>query len=61
MPEKIDGSGFFIAELVLAVMKLSRTVMAARERIGTNTGIGSEALVADSTEDKDVGSCLASG
>lgn len=37
-------------ELVLAAMELSQASVAFRARVGTNTGIGSEALVADGTQ-----------
>jgi acyl-CoA dehydrogenase len=37
-------------ELVLAAMEISQCSVAFRARVGTNTGIGSEALVADGSE-----------
>ncbi|KAG1584217.1 hypothetical protein G6F46_015003 [Rhizopus delemar] len=37
-------------ELIRAAIELSQCSVAFRARVGTNTGIGSEALVADGTE-----------
>jgi acyl-CoA dehydrogenase len=39
-------------ELVLAAFELSQCSVAFRARVGTNTGIGSEGIVADGTEDQ---------
>ncbi|WP_028956945.1 acyl-CoA dehydrogenase family protein [Sulfitobacter sp. 20_GPM-1509m] len=50
IPEEYGGLGFSTEELVMAAMELSQSAVAYRARVGTNTGIGSEALVADGTE-----------
>ncbi|RCW68152.1 acyl-CoA dehydrogenase family protein [Pseudorhodoferax soli] len=49
IPEAYGGAGMTTEELVLAAMELSQASVAFRARVGTNTGIGSEALVADGT------------
>lgn len=54
IPEAWGGQGMTTEELVRAAMVLSQASVAFRARVGTNTGIGSEALVADGTpEQKD--------
>jgi acyl-CoA dehydrogenase len=50
IPETWGGAGMTTEELVLAAMELSQASVAFRARVGTNTGIGSEALVADGTQ-----------
>ena len=50
IPEAYGGLGLSTEELVLCAMDLSQASVALRARVGTNTGIGSEALVADGTE-----------
>jgi len=50
IPETYGGLGLTTEELVLCAMELSQSSVALRARVGTNTGIGSEALVADGTE-----------
>lgn len=52
IPEDYGGLGLTTEELVLAAMELSQCSVAFRARVGTNTGIGSEALVADGTEEQ---------
>lgn len=52
IPEEYGGAGMTTEELVLAAMELSQCSVAFRARVGTNTGIGSEALVADGTEEQ---------
>ena len=49
IPEAHGGLGLTTEELVLCAMELSQAFEALRARVGTNTGIGSEALVADGT------------
>ncbi|CAG2155506.1 Acryloyl-CoA reductase (NADH) [Cupriavidus campinensis] len=49
IPEEYGGAGMTTEELVQAAMMLSQCSVAFRARVGTNTGIGSEALVADGT------------
>jgi acyl-CoA dehydrogenase len=49
IPEQYGGAGMTTEELVLAAIELSQASVAFRARVGTNTGIGSEALVADGT------------
>jgi acyl-CoA dehydrogenase len=50
IPEAYGGLGLTTEELVLCAFELSQASVALRARVGTNTGIGSEALVADGTE-----------
>ncbi|MFY7872791.1 MAG: acyl-CoA dehydrogenase family protein [Limnohabitans sp.] len=50
IPQAYGGLGLSTEELVLAAFELSQASVALRARVGTNTGIGSEALVADGTE-----------
>jgi len=52
IPQQYGGAGLTCEELVLAAMELSQAATAFRARVGTNTGIGSEALVADGTEEQ---------
>lgn len=52
IPEQYGGLGLSTEELVLAAMELSQCSVAFRARVGTNTGIGSEALVADGTPEQ---------
>lgn len=52
IPEQYGGLGMTTEELVLAAMELSQCSVAFRARVGTNTGIGSEAVVADGTEEQ---------
>ncbi len=49
IPEQYGGAGMTTEELILAALELSQCSVAFRARVGTNTGIGSEALVADGT------------
>lgn len=50
IPEAYGGLGLTAEELVLCAMELSQASVALRARVGTNTGIGSEALVADGSD-----------
>jgi acyl-CoA dehydrogenase len=50
IPAAYGGRGLTTEELIQAAMELSQCSVAFRARVGTNTGIGSEALVADGTE-----------
>ncbi|WP_010141132.1 acyl-CoA dehydrogenase family protein [Oceanicola sp. S124] len=50
IPAEYGGLGLTTEELVLGAMELSQCAVAFRARVGTNTGIGSEALVADGTD-----------
>jgi acyl-CoA dehydrogenase len=50
IPEAYGGLGLSTEELVLCAFELSQCSVALRARVGTNTGIGSEALVADGSE-----------
>lgn len=52
IPEEYGGLGMTTEELVLAALELSQCSVAFRARVGTNTGIGSEAVVADGTQDQ---------
>ncbi len=53
IPETYGGAGMTTEELVRAAIELSQCSVAFRARVGTNTGIGSEALViAGSDEQK---------
>jgi acyl-CoA dehydrogenase len=49
IPEAYGGAGMTTEELASAAIELSQASVAFRARVGTNTGIGSEALVADGT------------
>ncbi|MCD0505077.1 acyl-CoA dehydrogenase family protein [Bordetella petrii] len=49
IPEEYGGLGLTTEELALAALELSQCSVAFRARVGTNTGIGSEALIADGT------------
>lgn len=50
IPQAYGGLGLTTEELVLAAFELSQSSVALRARVGTNTGIGSEALVVDGTD-----------
>lgn len=50
IPMEYGGAEFSTVELVTAAMELSYAATAVRARVGTNTGIGSEALVVDGTD-----------
>lgn len=52
IPQAYGGLGLSTEELVQCALELSQASVALRARVGTNTGIGSEALVADGTEDQ---------
>lgn len=52
IPKEYGGLGMTTEELVLAAIELSQCSVAFRARVGTNTGIGSEALVADGTPEQ---------
>ncbi|WP_252108880.1 MULTISPECIES: acyl-CoA dehydrogenase family protein [unclassified Halomonas] len=52
IPEEFGGLGLTTEELVRGALELSQCSTAFRARVGTNTGIGSEALVADGTEEQ---------
>ncbi len=52
IPEAYGGAGMTTEELVRAAMELSQCSVAFRARVGTNTGIGSEALVVDGSEEQ---------
>ena len=52
IPEAYGGAGMSTEELVLAAMELSQASVAFRARVGTNTGIGSEALVVDGSPEQ---------
>nr|WP_325248369.1 acyl-CoA dehydrogenase family protein [Amylibacter sp.] len=49
IPDEYGGSGMTAEELVTGAIELSQCSTAFRARVGTNTGIGSEALVVDGT------------
>lgn len=52
IPAAYGGAGMTTEELVMAAMELSQCSVAFRARVGTNTGIGSEALVADGSDEQ---------
>lgn len=52
IPEEYGGLGATTEELVTLALELSQCSVAFRARVGTNTGIGSEALVVDGTEEQ---------
>src|SRR4051812_36804188 len=49
IPEEYGGAGLTTEELSLANIELSQCAVAFRARVGTNTGIGAEAIVVDGT------------
>lgn len=49
IPQAYGGLGLSTEDLVQCAFELSQASVALRARVGTNTGIGSEALVADGT------------
>lgn len=52
IPEAHGGAGLTTEELVLAALEISQCSVAFRARVGTNTGIGSEGIVVDGTEEQ---------
>jgi acyl-CoA dehydrogenase len=52
IPQAYGGAGLTIEELVLGAFELSQSSVAVRARVGTNTGIGSEGIVVDGTEEQ---------
>lgn len=52
IPAEYGGLGLSTEELVTCAFELSQASVALRARVGTNTGIGSEALVADGTAEQ---------
>ena len=52
IPESYGGAGLTTEELVLAAIELSQCAVAFRARVGTNTGIGSEGIVLDGTDEQ---------
>ncbi len=52
IPEEYGGAGLTTEELCLANMEISQCAVAYRARCGTNTGIGSEAIVQDGTQEQ---------
>lgn len=50
IPEEYGGAGLTTEELCLANMEISQCAVAYRARAGTNTGIGSEAIIQDGTQ-----------
>jgi acyl-CoA dehydrogenase len=50
IPQAYGGAGLTTEELVLGAFELSQCSVAFRARVGTNTGIGSEGIVADGTD-----------
>ena len=52
IPEEYGGAGLTTEELCLANMEISQCAVAYRARCGTNTGIGSEAIIQDGTAEQ---------
>ena len=52
IPEAYGGAGLTTEELALAALELSQCAVAFRARVGTNTGIGTEGIVSDGTEEQ---------
>ncbi len=52
IPEEYGGAGLTAEELVLGALEISQCSVAYRAHVGTNTGIGSEALVVDGTPEQ---------
>lgn len=51
IPEEFGGSGLTTEELALANLEISQCSVAFRARIGVNTGIGSESIIQDGSEE----------
>jgi len=51
IPAEYGGAGLSTEELALANIELSQCTVAFRSRVGINTGIGTEALVQDGSEE----------
>jgi acyl-CoA dehydrogenase len=52
IPQAYGGAGLTTEELVLGALELSQSSVAVRARVGTNTGIGSEGIVVDGTQEQ---------
>jgi acyl-CoA dehydrogenase len=52
IPQAYGGAGLTTEELVLGAFEISQCSVAFRARVGTNTGIGSEGIVADGTDEQ---------
>ncbi|MCY1407558.1 Acyl-CoA dehydrogenase [compost metagenome] len=52
IPQAYGGAGLTTEELVLGAFELSQSSVAVRARVGTNTGIGSEGIVVDGTQEQ---------
>ncbi|WP_028997931.1 acyl-CoA dehydrogenase family protein [Azohydromonas australica] len=52
IPQEYGGAGLTTEELVLGAFEISQCSVAFRARVGTNTGIGSEGIVVDGTEEQ---------
>jgi acyl-CoA dehydrogenase len=52
IPEAFGGAGLTTEELARANLELSQCSVAFRARVGTNTGVGSESLVQDGTDEQ---------
>ena len=52
IPEEYGGLGLTMEEEVLVVFELAKTSPAFRSLVGTNNGIGSQALIADGTTEQ---------
>lgn len=52
IPQEYGGAGLTTEELVLGAIEISQCSVAFRARVGTNTGIGSEAIVQSGTDEQ---------
>jgi acyl-CoA dehydrogenase len=52
IPSEYGGGGLSTEELALVNIEISQSATVFRARFGTNTGIGSESLIADGTEEQ---------
>lgn len=52
IPEEYGGAGLTAQELTMATMEISQCGLAFRACIGANTGVGSQAIVDDGTEEQ---------
>src|ERR1700730_1643161 len=52
IPQEFGGAGLTTEELALANIELSQCSVAFRARVGINTGIGSESLVQDGSNEQ---------
>lgn len=55
IPKEYGGAGRTTEALVVGALELSQCAVAYRARVGSNTGIGAQALVEDGTDEQNAG------